>query len=758
MVISCNTPIRRVLGIRCLMAAFISFCAGSSIAMESPPVEITSVTIGFDGLYKVGTWTPVVVHVAGAEQLVDARIDVIVPDGDGLPVTYLDEHPAGGEYLSGQALVYVKFGRVRGDLEVRIVQEQTEIVARKFSAAEIPDALPADQQLVVHLGADIGVEHVLPKLDRDDVHIVRLEPGLALPDRWWSYEGVDSLILTTGAADLGQWISEEQADAILHWVRMGGQVILSAGRQGHQLFGEGGWMKDFVPGTFQDVVDQCQTTGLENFTDTSYPIVIRRDTSGKCELALTVVDDLKGQVQVWERSAGVDRPMIVRHCHGFGQLVFVAVDLDVSPIAEWQGRDQLLVRLLEWTLDASSAPQRAGSGGAVRHAGYVDLAGQLRNAMEHFSQVTFIPFWFVAALMVAYLLLVGPVDYFFLKRVIGRMEWTWLTFPFVVVGFSVGAYALAQQLKGNSLRVNQVDIIDVDGREHFVRGTTWSHAISPTTEIFDISVRPDIPSKSSSVEQGETLLSWQGLPGESLGGMNSASAIETSTGSYVIRNTFKQDRQQSEIEGMPIQIWSTKAFQSRWWLPIDLGSLGKIRARADGQLRGQVRNPLDEDLSDCYLYYAPWAYQLGKISAGRTALISSTTVRRNLHWRLTRRTLSEVSDLTTPWDQYSRDIPRIIEIMMFHELAGGETYTGLQNRYQAFVDMSHHLTVGQAVFVGRSERPATQMIRDGEPLVEYYDKHWSFYRFIVPVESMKSARVSDRSSEIDKSDQQRREG
>ena len=49
-----------------------------------------------------------------------------------------------------------------------------------------------------------------------------------------------------------------------------------------------------------------------------------------------------------------------------------------------------------------------------------------------------------------------------LKKLLRRMELTWVTFPATVILFCVGAYWLAHQTKGNDVCVNQATVIDVD--------------------------------------------------------------------------------------------------------------------------------------------------------------------------------------------------------------------------------------------------------------------------------------------------------
>src|SRR5690606_1256610 len=100
---------------------------------------------------------------------------------------------------------------------------------------------------------------------------------------------------------------------------------------------------------------------------------------------------------------------------------------------------------------------------------------------DYFSGVKLVPFSLVFLLVVVYILLIGPGDYFLVKKVLKRMEATWITFPLIVLIFSGVAYYLANWMKGDEIRLNQVDIIDVDASSGFVRGTTYANVFSPAT-------------------------------------------------------------------------------------------------------------------------------------------------------------------------------------------------------------------------------------------------------------------------------------
>ena len=102
-----------------------------------------------------------------------------------------------------------------------------------------------------------------------------------------------------------------------------------------------------------------------------------------------------------------------------------------------------------------------------------------------------IPFGWVAFFIFLYILLIGPGDYLFLKKVLKRMELTWITFPTIVVTVSLLAYYAAYRLKGNDLLVNKVDVVDVDQAGGPGRGAgRWLSLFSPQNRDYNIGLVP----------------------------------------------------------------------------------------------------------------------------------------------------------------------------------------------------------------------------------------------------------------------------
>ncbi len=141
-----------------------------------------------------------------------------------------------------------------------------------------------------------------------------------------------------------------------------------------------------------------------------------------------------------------DLPLVVRTPRGFGEITFVAFDLDRRPLADWKLRGDLARRVVapmpKLAHESQARPIRSPSASRIWPASFA--------ALDQFSGVRMVPFWVVGTLIFGYILLVGPIDYLLVRRVFKRMELTWITFPAIVLVVSVGACAAAVGPRGAS--------------------------------------------------------------------------------------------------------------------------------------------------------------------------------------------------------------------------------------------------------------------------------------------------------------------
>ena len=690
--------------------------------------RITAVRVGFDGYYKVGYWTAVEVDVRGGPAGQTGVVRLLLPDGDGV-LTTVTTPPAQGVRATQRrstARLCAKFGRATDDLAVEFLVDGEVRARRVYPPAGQADddhiryGLPSTDRLIVTVGPAAGIPAALAAADSraaSRTHVVSLAAAAQLPTRWIGYEGVDWLVLVGSDAEAFRSLTAESARgaALAQWLEQGGRLALFVGSEAAELLTAPSVLATLAPGRFDQMMPLPQTAALENYCRSEHPI------DAAARLAVPRLRNVTGNIELYEGNQPGDLPLVIRAPYGFGQVVLAAVDPDRPPLSAWQGRPELLRKVLRRDRQ-SGQENEVEPVGQVATVGYTDLSGQLREALDDFDQVKPISFSVVATLVLVYILVIGPLDYWIVKRWFRRMELTWVTFPAWVVLFSVAAYYLAYWMKGDRLRVNQVEVVDVDTDRQLVRGSTWSHLFSPRPDAYNLSFQPALPKKMV-VSRQQVVLSWMGLPGTALGGMSGGGpATSLFPRPYAFSPRLDQLRQ------VPVQVWSTKSFTARWTGRVAGVLPSELRETDDGLLAGTVQNQLGIDLAKSHLLYDRWVYALPPLKDGQVQ-----TIGQALQPRFLKSWLSNEPYLGGALAVHAGDIPRIVTRMLFYEAAGGEQTTQLVNRYCSYCDLSDLLRTGRAVLLAWLPDCRSHLLRDGEPLAGPNDRHWSVYRFVIPV-------------------------
>jgi hypothetical protein len=724
--------------IACLAAGLLCVPAAAS-APHGAAAEFSGLRVGLAGCYKAGLWTPVELTIHGGSTPVSGTVAVTVLDGDGVPSRVTAPSPVAIR-PDGETIVrlLVRFGRVDSRLTAELRDERAVVARRTFETSDTPGpdrflpAVDSSRPLWVIVGPGrLGVDEALTGheqgLERNPA-VARLDGVGPLPDEWFGYEGVDTLILATSRPEIYRALGRVQREALDRWIRMGGTLLLVGGAEAAGAIGPQAPLAQFAPGRFEQVVALEQTGALETYCNSLVPVPA---VSAAGQFRVARLGSVDGLVEAQE----ADLPLVVRSARGFGQIVFLAADLEGPPLGRWAARGQLLRRLLDLP---PASDEDLGQGAAATHYGYLDIAGQLRQALCRFEGVTPAPFWLVVLLVLAYAALIGPADYFFLRRVVGRMTFTWISFSLLVVAASLGACFLAWRLKGNEVRLSRAEVIDVDAVGGQVRAAAWMEVFSPAPQHYNFTSRPTLPDGQPAAG-GRVLLAWLGFPGSGLGGMARAGGP-----SPLGAEGYDFSPRLDGLQGVPIPAWATKGLTARWDAPWPSPLTADLTAE-DQVLTGSITNRLPLRLTQCVLAFGTWAYELGDLPPGGSAALDSSVRRSQLRTYLVGAPIVDTSGdkyrlATRPYDPSSVDLPYILRRMMFFEAGGGVRYTGLVNRYQAFVDLAATLRAGRAVLLGSSAesepvRPGTELLDDGRPLGRPGDTHVVCYRFVLPVKS-----------------------
>jgi len=746
-------PIRSVLAALLAAALFASpLYAQKKDDAPQAPVFSEQVRIGFGEAsktyYKLGFWTPVEVMVRGGPKTVVGRMSLVAPDGDGIPAEVARE-----VQLDAGVAEPIRFlapiGRADAGLRVRFdYQDQAGVAGQadrllvESSDSYQSENLDAGRSLYLVLGSAVGLEDsiLLEKTrwpESSTPEVVTLSTTRQLPTRWYGYQCVDLLVLTTSKPELYGQMSDAQRDALTEWVRMGGRVVISAGSASRPLLIPGGALHPFTPGKVDAFQDLNRSQGFDEYVEKSAPAARRKArliASADQKMNVPFLREVQGQVVARD----FDLPLIVRSVYGFGEVTFVAGDLDSRLFLDWTDAPQFHAALLDWPAAATAVKEGDNAGGGASMVGIrqSDISTQLRAGLDQFEGVRLVPFGLVAFLVVIYILLIGPGDYFFVKHFFkGRMEMTWITFPTIVLLVSVASYWLAGWMKGSRLRICQAAVIDVDlshrnadgASDPLVRGTAWVNIFSPQTQRYHLSLAPVVPPDDTPTTR--MLLSWLGLPEHGLGGMNSNEASMAGT-------AYSLDLEKNSIDRVPVQVWSTKAITGRWnQTGVELAE-GKLTGAGDEISGGSITSHVD--LKNCFLAFGNSYYAMGELKAGVAVPVPVRT-RLDLFNRLRNTQLVSKDDKfsqtfeSSPYNPRSLDVFETLETMMFFRRIEGRAYTSMQNDFQRFIDLSGHLQVGRAILVGRTEAPGANLLNDGQPIGDAEAKTWTCYRFVFPV-------------------------
>ena len=704
--------------------------------------HIAGARIGFKNAYKLGCWTAVTADVAGvsAADAANFRIEVRAADSDGVLTTatgqLVPSSTGSGEYA---AIVYTQVGRVGSPIQVLLIASgetrDTITLAPKAPGRTGGTVAPvaATSEVIVTLGATpFGLAEAFADraASRDELgrKLIALDDTKDLPTEWFGYEGVDVLILPAGDGSHLQQLAADPAQmaALERWVELGGRLVIFCGaKNAPAMLVANGPLARFAPGKFVDVVKLPETAPVEHYAGSAPGI-------GAAQIAVPRLADVAGNIELAGVRRASDLPLVVRTARGFGEITFVGFEFDEAPLNTWPGRTAFLRAVLRPYLPdiaIADATQKLVT------SGFNDLSGALRQQLgRSFPQVTAIGFPVVAALVIAYLVFLGPLDYLLTQRGLRRPLAAWITFPLIIVLFAGTAVAVARWSRGSTTaRVNQLEVIDVDTIGGHVRGTFWAAAYSPTADKFDFVFEP-VNIASDTAAPAQALLSWWGLPGVGIGGMQTGGSDLG-----IVRIAYAYADTRNALAGVPVLESATKSLLARWHAT----SSTKVDATlndVEGLVEGSITNQSGTTLRNARLLYGGWGYRLGNMKAGERIHVSDELSPRRAKTIVSREALGESGGKAEAENQVfsaEQASPKdILNLMMFYDTAGGFAFAHVPNRYQSYCDLSRQLELGRAVLVAEVPGPQSKlldettqkMLGDEEP-----DGAVTMYRYVLPV-------------------------
>ena len=744
-----------------MTATLLCMAAGTCSA-----AELASLRLGYDGVGKVGKWLPITAEGRNLPpgKRVQLRAAFSDPRGDTC-IQIVDEVEVGTDGLAVFTGCF-RCGRMEGvgtvSLNVKGAPAEaifrTTIVHAENNQQPLSNG-PVQRRLMLNkagvptlltVGEVAGIEELLRNAEfysttqtlLQGVHVAALQQ---LPDIAVAYESIDYLLLTDRFA-----MSPAQTAAIQDWVRVGGNLLVSAGNSVVALNKTdlGAWLNPIFgigaePTLTRDLTSlQGYVQGANRLENNRQPVPMAVLQRGQ---TLPEVDSLSGL-------------LIGRQSVGTGVVTFIAVDLNQRPVNRWPSLPQLYETLIlgeKLTMRSGKASRNR----RISQSGVSDLATQMMAAVDATSDDGRWSTWGVMGIIVGWLLLIGPIDYLLVTRILRRPHLTWVTFPSLIIGGATVIYAFAPD--SQLLQLNQWHVVDVtpeNGQSH-ITARSWMSVSSPQTMRADIEAVPSLVGGTSS--KSPARLTWAGRPEDVYGGMYRTGGIALGR-QYYTHEGFDDGR----LTGVPFLTNGSRSLIAEWNSESKTLIDAQLTVSGFGLLTGTFSHKLPFTISDWIIVYGNRVYRT-RADADSTSQLSSDDVWDSNSsdifpfdlktWLNGARIVQTEGDdrpsnrgstrVNTPYDKSSTDPHYILTMTSLFDVAGGSDYTGLAQSLLRHMELSDTIRLNHAVLIGLTDTPATSLVVGNETITPTTSR--TVVRLILPVNRRPSTGLAPTKEELE---------
>jgi hypothetical protein len=320
---------------------------------------------------------------------------------------------------------------------------------------------------------------------------VRLQPEL-FPDNPIALQGMSALYLNTERALA---LRPPQVDALLTWVESGGHLIIGIDQIGQVTATP--WLASLVPAQLETVQTLAVGPALNTWClalqtewneadqrgggpDKAIPFSEKRKLAEDPEFlakTLPVVVSRADPAVVQLASGGT--PLILAQNRGKGRVTTLLFDPEREPFFSFTGRPWFWTRLV-------GAPISLYAGPELQRYGRQPIEGAIGAVIET-KQIRKLSLGWLLLLLLAYVVIIGPVDYFLIRR-LKRPMLTWITFPAYVTAFSAVIYITGYSLRAGKTEWNEITVVDIQprGEQAVFVGKTFGTIYSPANDRYPV--------------------------------------------------------------------------------------------------------------------------------------------------------------------------------------------------------------------------------------------------------------------------------
>jgi hypothetical protein len=429
---------------------------------QSTGADLTlTVNAGFEGYFRDDGWLPVFAEIVNNGE--DLRGQLVVrpsTSGAGIGNIYSTplELPTGSQQ---NVTFYVTAAQFVTQLRVELIDERGVVVSSAI--APVRAIQPQDRLAVLVTNSVTGaVDLTAVRYGAFAGHQAFLTID-EIADRVGLFDSVDLLVFSD--VDSGG-LSSAQQGMLADWIAAGGHLIVTGGANWRAT---SGGLLDLLPLTPTAEIEVEQLDALGNWLGGAGEEL-------RVSTLVTTGRLVDGAEVLLRDEAGT--PLIVRRTLGSGTVDFLAFDPNGAAVRNWA-----LLPELWYTLASSVDPQPGWSNGFSR---WSDAA----NAVEILPGFNLLPDVLpLLGFLALYIALIGPVNYIVLNR-INRREWAWFTIPIFIGIFTLLAYFIGTNLRGNEATLSRLTVVRGWYDSAGARAESIIGLLSPRRAAYDLEI-PD---------------------------------------------------------------------------------------------------------------------------------------------------------------------------------------------------------------------------------------------------------------------------
>jgi hypothetical protein len=616
-------------------------CGGAT--RERDPIQF-DVFLGHDGIVPEASWFPVICEIKNDGPGFTATIELESTGigKEGQTLREVVELPTGT--LKRVVLPVFSNSRNYSRWDIRLLdergkvrEEQTGLTARKQIASNIPlvgglPRAPGGMPLMRTSGSDQS---------SDTQPVAARFQSAIFPNNPLVLEGLSAFYLNSEKAIE---LRDSQVEALLAWLNSGGHLIVAVEQISD--ISSVPWLKNIFPCELRDIQAVPRHPELQAWVKSAMvaspnasgsdpgaqfrqrygvgapsgtqqrgkkrgPVATPTEVDAGVTSTAEVTDDSAFELATLQVAVGAlrdgervvsagDTPLIVTAHRGRGRITALLFSPEREPARSWKNLPAFWSKLAEIppALLAANNNNNAPNNYYMQGGWSSDA---IFGAMIDTRQVHKLPVEWLLLLLLVYLVVIGPFDQFWLKK-IGRPMLTWITFPCYVVLFSLVIYFIGYKLRAGESEWNELHLVDVllKGDHAELRGRTYSSVYSPANQRYRL----------------ESQQKYATFRSEFSGTYQNAQSSERAN-VLLTGDNFKAE--------IFVPVWTSQLFVSDWWQSAPLPLSATVTPEGDGW-RVKVENKTERKLTNAQIVIDGRIVMIGELPAHDS---KSLTISRN---------------------------------------------------------------------------------------------------------------------------------